>query len=49
MVEKHELTCNTMCYAFLNYLHYKPNRASSVLVNQVIEVRSQKSKLGVQI
>jgi hypothetical protein len=34
---------------FPNYLHYKLNQASSVMVNQVVEVRNQNSKSGVQI
>jgi hypothetical protein len=34
---------------FPNYLHYKLNQASSVMVNQVIEVQNHNSKLGVQI
>jgi hypothetical protein len=32
-----------------NYLLYKLNQASSALVNQVVEVRNQNSKSGVQI
>jgi hypothetical protein len=32
---------------FPNYLHYKLNKASSVMVNQVIEVQNQNSKLVV--
>jgi hypothetical protein len=34
---------------FPNYLHYKLNQASIVMVNQVIEVRNQNSKSGVRI
>jgi hypothetical protein len=34
---------------FPNYLHYKLNQASSVMVNQVIEVQNQNSKSGVRI
>jgi hypothetical protein len=34
---------------FLNYLSYKLNPASSVMVNQVIEVWNQNSKSGVRI
>jgi hypothetical protein len=41
--------CNTPCYAFHNYLHYKLNQASSALVNQVVEVWNQNSKSRVQI
>jgi hypothetical protein len=34
---------------FPNYLHYKLSQASSAMVNQVVEVLNQNSKLGVQI
>jgi hypothetical protein len=34
---------------FPNYLHYKLNQASSVMVNQVIEVQNQNLKSGVRI
>jgi hypothetical protein len=36
--------CNTLCYTFSNYIHYKLNQASSVMVNQVVEVQNQNSK-----
>jgi hypothetical protein len=34
---------------FPNYINYKLNQASSVMVNQVIEVQNQNSKSGVRI
>jgi hypothetical protein len=34
---------------FPNYLYYKLSQASSVMVDQVIEVQSQNSKLGARI
>jgi hypothetical protein len=41
--------CNIRVTLFSNYLHYKLNQASSVMINQVIKVQDQDSKLGVRI
>jgi hypothetical protein len=48
--QKPQLVCVIPRVTFFpNYLHYKINQVSSALVNQVIKVQNQNSKLGVQI
>jgi hypothetical protein len=44
-----ELAVTPRVTLFPNYLQYKLSQASSAMVNQVIEVRNQNSKSGVQI
>jgi hypothetical protein len=49
MVEIHQVFVRPRVTLFPNYLYYKLSQASSAMVNQVIEVRNQNSKSGVQI